>query len=103
MTAWRSTPGSAAERCARRALINSLYGSVDTFAAAETQPGGLAPPLPCRYDLLDGIEERTVAAVEPISGESQSLAPRNRHRRRFGSRQSALPKPDTSELPSRAQ
>ena len=44
MTAWRSTPGSAQERCARRAPVNSLDGSVDTFAAAETQPGGPAPP-----------------------------------------------------------
>ena len=51
MIASRSTPGLAQERCARRALVNSLDGSVGTFAAAETQPGGLAPPfhaaMPC--------------------------------------------------------
>jgi hypothetical protein len=38
MSAWRSTPGSAQERCARRALVNSLDGS------AEPQTEGLAPP-----------------------------------------------------------
>ena len=27
MSAWRSTPGSAQKRCARRALVNSLDGS----------------------------------------------------------------------------
>ena len=44
MTAWRSTPGSAQERCAPSALVNGLDGSAGTFAVAETQPGGLAPP-----------------------------------------------------------
>jgi hypothetical protein len=65
MTAWRSTPGSAQERCARRALVNSLDGSVGTSAAAETQPG---TTLPCRDDLLRGLKEVTMAAVEPVSG-----------------------------------
>ena len=39
MTAGRSIPGSAQERCARRALVNSLDRSGGTFAAAETQSG----------------------------------------------------------------
>jgi hypothetical protein len=44
MTAWRSTPGSAQERCARRASVNSLDGSVDTFATAETRLRGPGTP-----------------------------------------------------------
>ena len=47
---------------------NSLDGSVDTFAAAETQPGGPGTTLPCRDDLLRELKERTKAVVEPISG-----------------------------------
>jgi hypothetical protein len=46
MIAWRSTPGSAQERCARRALVNSLDGSVDTLAAADRGLGGLGTTLP---------------------------------------------------------
>jgi hypothetical protein len=75
MIAWRSTPGSAQERCARRALVNSLDGSAGTFAAAETQPGGPGTTLPCRDDLLGGLKERTMAAVEPVSGESRFRQP----------------------------
>jgi hypothetical protein len=44
MIAWRSTPRSAQERCARRALVNSLDGSVDTLAAADRGLGGSLPP-----------------------------------------------------------
>jgi hypothetical protein len=54
MSAWRSTPGSAQERCARRALVNSLDGSVGTFCAAETQPGDLAPPFQAAMTCNEG-------------------------------------------------
>ena len=74
MTAWRSTPGSAQERRARRALVNGLDDLVGTFAAAKTQPGASRTTLPCRDDLLGGLKERTMAAVEPVSGESQLKA-----------------------------
>jgi hypothetical protein len=55
MTASRSTPGSAQERCARRALVNSHDGSVGTFAAAETQPWGLAPPFHAAMTCYGGL------------------------------------------------
>ena len=45
--------------------------SVSTFAVAETQPGGSGTTLPCRDHLLGGLKERTLAAVESVSGESR--------------------------------
>ena len=42
-----------------------------TFAAAETQPGEPGTTLLCRDDLQRGLKERTMAAVEPVSGESR--------------------------------
>jgi hypothetical protein len=71
MTAGRSIPGSAQERCARRALVNRLDRSGGTSAAAEMQPGEPGTTLLCRDDLLRGFKERTMAAVEPVSGESR--------------------------------
>ena len=38
---------------------------------AETQPGGSGTTLPCRDHLLGGLKERTLAAVESVSGESR--------------------------------
>ena len=75
MTASRSTLRSAQEGCAQRAPVNSLDGSVDTSAAAETQPAGSGTTLPCRDALLRGLKESTVAAVEPVSGESRFYLP----------------------------
>jgi hypothetical protein len=69
MTAWRSTLRSAQKRCAQRAPVNSLDGLVDTSAAAKTQPAGAGTTFPCRDALLRGLKERTMAAVEPVSGE----------------------------------
>jgi hypothetical protein len=62
MTAWRSTPESAQEKCARSALVTGLDGSAGTVAAGETQPGG-GTILPCRDDLLGGLKERRMGAV----------------------------------------
>lgn len=57
-------------------MVNSLDGSVDTSAAAETQPAGSGTTLACRDNLLLGLKERTIAAVEtgiwgiPAQGEA---------------------------------
>ena len=46
--------GIGAEKCARRARVNSVDGSGGTFATAETQPGEAGTALLCHNDLLGG-------------------------------------------------
>jgi hypothetical protein len=68
MTAARSIPASAQERCARRTLVNGLDRSGGTSAAAEMQPGEPGTTLLCRDDLLRGLKERTMAAWKRYLG-----------------------------------
>ena len=63
--------GSGQERRVRRALVNSVEGSVGSFTAAEAQPGGLAPLFPAAMTCYLGLKERTMAVVERVSGESR--------------------------------
>jgi hypothetical protein len=71
MTAWRSTPGSAQERCARRASVNSLDGLVDTFAAAETQLRGPGTPFHAAMTCYVASRSARWPLWEPASGESR--------------------------------
>jgi hypothetical protein len=58
----------------QRTLVNSLDGSIGTFATAETQPGSLAPTVHAAMTCYGGLKERTMAVVESVSEESRNHA-----------------------------